>query len=228
MSNIFLELGSPPPLGTVIVFKLLADEIAPPEGIEGPAGGTVLWKLVASHLSQPGANTNSQLVTRVLDQWPDGFQFIFTIGGHELHSVLHTAMALCRYMGFDNPIRDMNPNDPLVAALPDLSTVLAAVPPPNGEAPGPDTSSIWSQQTGLRAPINQRGLPAPWFLSEMLGKMGAPVAAVPEEPLELSPGPMTPIALTPVKLPAAKKKPAKRATPVKKATKKRAAKAAVA
>ena len=209
MSNICIELGRIPPVGTPLFFKVGAMQIDPPEGREEMP--TAMWNVTAGY----PMDANAALVT-----FPQGFAIAFSVSADELPSAAHGAVALSRYFNLD-PQRILSSDDPLAEQIPDLNVFLMG----DAQVPG-------QQGTGLRQPAVSHQHTMPWFSREIV-KMSdlaleappapeapAPPALVvapeepeaPSEPLQLEPGALTPltpikVAQAPVKAP---KKPAAR------------------
>jgi len=176
MSNIALEIGFLPSPDTVLLLKLGASPISAPQGIEGDRAA--LWNIIATYSLDPALVGNPQAVLSKMPEWPQGFSIAFSVSGDELPSVLHTTLAVAHYFGFSQPLRDMDPQDPMTQEIPDLNTFLYAPPPSAGEQP-PGTP-VGQEGTQLRQPAVSPHYNGLWFLNEVLTVMEAGEAAIQE------------------------------------------------
>jgi len=176
MSNIALELGSLPSPDTVLLLKLGASPISAPQGIEGERAA--LWNIIATYSLDPALVGNPQAVLSKMPEWPQGFSIAFSVSGDELPSVIHTTLAVARYFGFSQPLRDMDPQDPMTQEIPDLNAFLYAPPPSAGEQP--EGTPQGQEGTQLRQPAVSPHYNSLWFLSEVLSVMEAGKAALQE------------------------------------------------
>ena len=199
MSNICIELGRIPPVGTPVFIKLGVAPIQPPPEREGTA--TALWNITAAYPVDPQA---------ALATFPQGFAVAFAVSADELPSAVHGSVALSAHFRLA-PQRILAPDDPLTQQIPDLNIFLAG----DQQVPG-------QQGTGLRQPAVSQVHTMPWFAGEILRLAGAYPEAPEAPPVEaLTVGTMSPLAPVPVvEAPAPEK--------VKKAEKTRTAKAKVA
>lgn len=220
MSNLCIELGRIPPVGTPLLLKVGAARIDAPQGSSGTNGA--LWNIVATFPSNP--QMGPEEFGRALRQYPQGFAVAFSVSGDELPSVVHGTIAMSHYFGFPAPQRILQPGDPLNEQIPDLNAFLG------GEGPHAQVG------TNLRQPAVSQEHTLPWFLTQVLKLGGLEVTAPqleeapPAEPVVVAP-PITavtpPLALQPgalepleVKVPVKPKKTTSR--------KKRSTKAAIA
>jgi hypothetical protein len=164
MSNITLELGHIPSLQTALLLKLTASPIAPPPGIQGSQAA--LWNLTGTYSLDLRTATDPKAVLQQMEGWPEGFGIAFSVSGDELPSVIHTALALARYFGFPQPLRDMDPRDPLSKEIPDLNEFLYAPPPSAGAQP--EGTPQGQEGTHLRQPAMSSYYTPGWFFGEVL------------------------------------------------------------
>ena len=126
MSNICIELGRIPPVGTPVFIKLAVAGIHPPEGREGTP--TAMWNITAAYAVAPDAD---------LATFPQGFAIAFSVSADELPSAVHGSVALSSYFRL-TPQRILAPEDPLTQQIPDLNLFLMG----DAEVPGQDGTGI--------------------------------------------------------------------------------------
>ena len=208
MSNIAVELGYLPSPDTVLLLKLAASPISAPEGVQ--TDKAALWNIIATYSLDPSLVGHPQAVLSKMGEWPQGFAIAFSVSGDELPSVVHTALALSRHFGFQQPLRDMDPQDPMTQEIPDLNDFLYAPPPSAGQQP--EGTPQGQEGTQLRQPAVSPHYHAGWFLGEVIKVMEAgqealrshpdtpaqapaPVEAAPVA-IALQPGAVAPIEVT--------------------------------
>ena len=198
MSNICIELGRVPPVGTPLFIKLGVVSIQPPAAREGAAAA--MWNITAAYATAADAN---------LQTFPQGFAVAYSVSADELPSAVHGAVALSTHFNL-SPQRIMAADDPLTAKIPNLNAFLVG----DQQVPG-------QEGTGLRQPAVSSHHTMPWFATEILKIADAlPTPEAPAPLPTLVPGDLKPLTPAPVKAAPAKTKAAPR--------KKRASKAKAA
>ena len=194
MSNICIELGRVPPVGTPLFIKLGVVSIQPPAERQGTPAA--MWNITAAYATAPNAS---------LQTFPQGFAVAYSVSADELPSAVHGAVALGTHFNL-NPQRIMAADDLLTAQIPDLNAFLVG----DQQVPG-------QEGTGLRQPAVSSHHTMPWFVTEILKIADAlpkPEVVVPVP--TLVPGELKPLTPTLAKPKATLAKAKPKAAPRKK------------